>query len=37
MRRSRMSFKHNKSSFSRGTRVHFKNALGAPMRGGIRL
>lgn len=38
MKRQKMSKKHSRKSFTKSAkRVHRKNALGNPMRGGIRL
>lgn len=37
MRRKKMSRRRSRKNYSKGTRVHKKNAQGRPMRGGIRL
>jgi len=36
-RRHKMSRRHSRKSFRRGTRVHRRNGAGFAMRGGIRL
>lgn len=36
-KRFKMSRRGNRKNFKKGNRVHGKNGLGAPMRGGIRL
>jgi hypothetical protein len=35
--RKKMSRRYNKKNFRKGSRVHRKNGIGRPMRGGIRL
>lgn len=37
MRRKKMGHKKAKAKFRRGTKVHTKNLMPAPMRGGLRL